>query len=225
MAPASAPPRKRTRKRKRRALSISSSSSSSSSESDAPVAPKPPSIPAKTAEPASSSEEEEDSSSSSDDSSDSSSESEAELVATKPAPTKSAPRAARPPRRDSPSPEPHSPTLPSFLPPPDAPNFVDAEKEMKERFRKFWMASVADGFKDDLEQIRVKEPNLGQSRLALLIDSLASGADVFSSSTSQADGVNEMEVLLESMYSTALMDANAPFLGCKPQAATSRLWL
>ena len=25
---------------------------------------------------------------------------------------------------------------------------------MKEKFRKFWMASMADGFKDDLEQIR-----------------------------------------------------------------------
>ncbi|KAJ7062799.1 hypothetical protein C8F01DRAFT_1251610 [Mycena amicta] len=99
-----------------------------------------------------------------------------------------------PPRRDSPSPPPPSPTLPSFLPPADAPNFEDAEKEMKARFRTFWMASVADGFKDDLEQIRVKEPNLGQSRLALLIDSLASGADVFSST---ADGVNEMEVVLE----------------------------
>jgi hypothetical protein len=27
---------------------------------------------------------------------------------------------------------------------------------MKARFKKFWMASVADGFKDDLEEIRVK---------------------------------------------------------------------
>lgn len=25
---------------------------------------------------------------------------------------------------------------------------------MKDKFRKFWMTSVADGFKDDLEQIR-----------------------------------------------------------------------
>ncbi|KAF8169056.1 hypothetical protein K438DRAFT_1983631 [Mycena galopus ATCC 62051] len=58
------------------------------------------------------------------------------------------------------------------------------------------MASVADGFKDDLEEIRVKEPNLGASRLALLIDSLASGADVFSS-TAQGSEINEMEVVLE----------------------------
>jgi ribosome assembly protein 3 len=32
----------------------------------------------------------------------------------------------------------------------------DAQKEqiLKDKFRKFWMASVADGFKDDLEEIR-----------------------------------------------------------------------
>jgi hypothetical protein len=28
------------------------------------------------------------------------------------------------------------------------------EQLMKERFRKFWMASIADGFRDDLEEIR-----------------------------------------------------------------------
>jgi len=60
------------------------------------------------------------------------------------------------------------------------------------------MASVADGFKDDLEEIR-KEPNLDTSRLSLLIDSLASGADVFTSSSRPGDtqAVNEMEVILE----------------------------
>jgi hypothetical protein len=59
------------------------------------------------------------------------------------------------------------------------------------------MASVADGFKEDLEEIR-KEPNLGTSRLSLLIDSLASGADVFAPSC-EVGGINEMEVVLESM--------------------------
>ncbi|KAF7305843.1 Rsa3 domain-containing protein [Mycena chlorophos] len=193
MAPSSGPPRKRTRKRKRRALSTSSSSSSSSSEIDVPVAPKAPPIPVKTAEPSSSADDSDEESSSGSDSS--SSDSDTGPYTTKSMPTKGAPTTTRLQRRDSPSPPPQSPTLPSFLPPPDSPNVVDAEKEMKERFRKFWMASVADGFKDDLEQLRVKEPNLGQSRLALLIDSLASGADVFSSTT-QADGVNEMQVLL-----------------------------
>jgi hypothetical protein len=68
----------------------------------------------------------------------------------------------------------------------------------KDKFRKFWMTSIADGFKDDLEEIR-KEPNLGSSRLSMLIDSLASGADVFSSSSQPGGGnaINEMEVVLD----------------------------
>ena len=28
------------------------------------------------------------------------------------------------------------------------------EQELKDRFRQFWMASVAEGFRDDLEEIR-----------------------------------------------------------------------
>lgn len=85
---------------------------------------------------------------------------------------------------------------------------------MKDKFRKFWMASIADGFRDDLEEIRkvcfpcrpimifltlvqCQEPNLGPSRLSLLIDSLASGADVFSSSRSEKSTINEVEVTLE----------------------------
>jgi len=44
-----------------------------------------------------------------------------------------------------------------------------------------------------------QEPNLGTSRLSLLIDSLASGADVFVSGShkEQKDNINEMEVVLE----------------------------
>jgi len=58
------------------------------------------------------------------------------------------------------------------------------------------MSAVAEGFGDDLEEIR-KEPNLGTSRLALLVDSLASGADVFTSRGGQGeDEINEMEVVL-----------------------------
>ena len=85
---------------------------------------------------------------------------------------------------------------------------------MKEKFKKFWMASIADGFRDDLEEIRkvfsmsssndvfltlvqCQEPNLNPSRLSLLIDSLASGADVFSSSRSEKSAINEVEVILE----------------------------
>ena len=43
-----------------------------------------------------------------------------------------------------------------------------------------------------------QEPNLGPSRLALLIESLASGADVFSSN-SVGGCVNEMEVVLDQL--------------------------
>ncbi|KIL60316.1 hypothetical protein M378DRAFT_44083, partial [Amanita muscaria Koide BX008] len=67
-------------------------------------------------------------------------------------------------------------------------------KEMQEKFRKFWMASVADGFREDLEVIQ-KEPNMNTTKLAMLIDSLASGADVFTSSGSN-NGVNEIGVAL-----------------------------
>jgi len=102
------------------------------------------------------------------------------------------------PRQFSPSPSPPSAALPSFLPSEkegDDDDTGSKEKELKDRFRQFWMTSVADGFKDDLEEIR-KEPNLGTSRLALLIDSLAAGADVFSSSSNGKDTLNEMDVIL-----------------------------
>ena len=74
------------------------------------------------------------------------------------------------------------------------------------------MSAIVDGFKDDLEEIRkvcvamicfselsqvqfsFQEPNLGPSRLALLIDSLAAGAEVFSSNDDTT--INEMDVVL-----------------------------
>jgi len=59
------------------------------------------------------------------------------------------------------------------------------------------MASVADAFGDDLEQIR-QEPNMTKSRLALLIDSLASGGEVFSSHAGENGRLNEMDVVLNS---------------------------
>ncbi|KAJ6615450.1 hypothetical protein B0H10DRAFT_2040515 [Mycena sp. CBHHK59/15] len=191
MAPAVA--RKRTRKRKRRAVSSSaSSSSSSSSDSETEVVQKAPILP-KVSAPAS------DSSSSSSSDSDSESDSDAESDAPAAVPfVKSAPlNDPPPPRRNSPSPPPPSAALPTFIPPRDDPNREDAEQLLKAKFKKFWMASVADGFKDDLEEIRVKEPNLGASRLSLLIESLASGADVFTSTSQNDQGVNEMEVMLE----------------------------
>jgi len=104
----------------------------------------------------------------------------------------------RVPRR-SPSLSPPPASIPSFLPSKTSATETDEQNEqlLKDRFRKFWMASVADGFKDDLEQIR-KEPGLTSSRLAMLIDSLASGAEVFTSSAPAGrNDVNEMEVVID----------------------------
>jgi ribosome assembly protein 3 len=43
----------------------------------------------------------------------------------------------------------------------------------------------------------VQEPGMNKSRLAMLVDSLASGADVFTSnSLTETRGVNEMDVVM-----------------------------
>lgn len=52
-------------------------------------------------------------------------------------------------QRDSPSPQ-HNVDIPPFIPN----NAPESEQALKEKFRKFWMASIAEGFKDDLEEIR-----------------------------------------------------------------------
>ncbi|KAF8895842.1 hypothetical protein CPB84DRAFT_1781952, partial [Gymnopilus junonius] len=187
--------RKRTRKRKRRAASSSSSSSSSSDSSDDEVTqPVAKVIPKPAPQTESSSSE---SSESSDSQSSSSEEEEGDSKIVEPAPRgRQVDKAtSQAPRRFSPSPSPPPTDLPSFLPSRKAgETSARQEQELKDRFRKFWMASVAEGFKDDLEEIR-KEPNLTTSRLGLLIDSLASGADVFSRSSDNTT-VNEMEVVL-----------------------------
>ena len=142
--------RKRNRKRKRRAASTSSSSDSSSSysttEDETPktttkVVPVVPSL----AQPQLASD------SSSDSESSSSDDTTAEI-----------PRGRQPenvtpktPRQISSSPSPPSAALPSFLPLENAEDDVGSkEKELQNRFRQFWMSSVADGFKEDLEEIR-----------------------------------------------------------------------
>ncbi|KXN88340.1 hypothetical protein AN958_07485 [Leucoagaricus sp. SymC.cos] len=183
--------RKRTRKRKRRAVSSSSSSSSSDSSSSEDEAPTTfvRTVPKVTKSIEESSEPDSDS-----DSADSSS-SASETSPPKPIAASSLPAASQKPAKThrSPSPSPPPVEISSFLPPPGDPSAEEKEKELKEKFRKFWMSSVADGFRDDLEELR-KEPNLGTGRLALLIDSLASGAEVFSS---KADGdVSEMDVIM-----------------------------
>ncbi|TDL17725.1 hypothetical protein BD410DRAFT_822565 [Rickenella mellea] len=186
-----APPRKRNRKRKRRNLSSSESSSDSdesesgSSEANGNTNHTKEKQKTKATVPVV-----DESSSSSSESESSSSESESGSAPVAPVTLSSGAattQKSQPTRLESPPPP--STSLPSFLP---QNNGSEQEKEkealLKERFRKFWMASVADGFVDDLNEIR-KESNLTTSRLSMLIDSLAAGADVYDA--------NEMELVLD----------------------------
>jgi len=69
---------------------------------------------------------------------------------------------------------------------------------LKDRFKKLWMVSVADAFQGDLEQLR-KEPNMTTDRLSLLIDSLASGSDIYTQASLLPPGqdAQEMELVLD----------------------------
>ncbi|KAH9968052.1 ribosome-assembly protein 3-domain-containing protein [Russula dissimulans] len=197
-------PRKRNRKRKRRLASSSSSSPSSSSDSSSDeTSTKTPVRKAPLKKQATPSSVEEPSSPSSSSSSSSDSDNDDVPFANapvapptssaKPLPPDSEPATAR--RRRSPSPSPPPADAPPFLPPEGSSNRAQDEQALRDRFRQFWMASVADAFGDDLEQIR-KEPDMTKSRLALLIDSLASGGEVFSSHVREDGGLNEMDVVL-----------------------------
>ena len=160
MPPAAAPKqvvaRKRIRKRKRRAaiFSSSSSSSSDSSDSDSDVQLIPATVP---------NPNHLSSSSSSSDSEYSDSDSSSSFTASTP-PKTLQPKAREIPkdtsstlRRSSPSPSPPPAEIATFLPSKNAgvvaKNIVQ-EQAAKDRFRQLWMASVADGFKEDLEDIR-----------------------------------------------------------------------
>ena len=147
MPPAATKPptqRKRNRKRKRRAASSSSSSSSSTSEDEAPQTTTQKIVPVPLPE--------SNSSSSDSDSSGTSSSDEEDTIPRGRQPPNVAPKT---PRQFSSSPSPPSAALPSFLPSENAGDDAGSkEKELKDRFRQFWMTSVADGFKDDLEEIR-----------------------------------------------------------------------
>ncbi|KAH9000559.1 hypothetical protein EDB86DRAFT_2904606 [Lactarius hatsudake] len=189
-------PRKRNRKRKRRLASSSSSSSSSSdsvSSDETPVKKVPLK---KQATP--SSAEEPSSSSSSPSSSDSEDDVLHESNALPPPAVSRAPFVkTQGVKARSPSPSPPPVDLPPFLPSEGSSGRTEEEQALRSRFRQFWMASVADAFSDDLERIR-KEPSMTKSRLALLIDSLASGGEVFSSRAGERGEMNEMEVVLNS---------------------------
>ena len=77
------------------------------------------------------------------------------------------------------------------------------------------MESVADAFQEDLAQIHkvwyevsgfkisaqlsipIQEPGMNKSRLAMLVDSLASGADTFASNSfSDTGGADEMDAVM-----------------------------
>lgn len=154
MPPAATKPptqRKRNRKRKRRAASTSSSSLDSSSDPTEDETPKTATklvpVPSSVSQPQPESDLASDSSSSESSSSD-----EEDRTAEIPRGRQNI--TLKTPRQFSLSPSPPSAALPSFLPSENAGNDTGSkEKDLKDRFRQFWMTSVADGFQDDLEEI------------------------------------------------------------------------
>lgn len=150
--------RKRNRKRKRRVASSSESSSSSEDSSSSSEGENPTTVKLKTQasnkpvlaeNPTSSSESESDS-----DSSDSESDHQRDDVEMRDAsgPAEKSGKKERVVYSRSPSLSP--PPAPSFLPTePDGSVDTESENQLKDRFRKFWMQSIADAFQDDLAQI------------------------------------------------------------------------
>jgi ribosome assembly protein 3 len=155
-------PRRRNRKRKRRQASSSSSSESLDSSSDESEVPKKtlvnkaPLIKQQVTEsslsPSSSPSSSSDSEKSDDDDDD--------VPVTHPESSSAIPHGSdlEPAKaRDwhqSPSPSPPPADAPPFLPPEGSSNRAQDEQALRNRFRQFWMASLADAFADDLEQIR-----------------------------------------------------------------------
>lgn len=146
------PVRKRTRKRKRRVAS--SSESSSDSDSSANASPPKAAVKAQPIQPVEFSSDSDDSDSSS---SSSSASSRPASPAGQPATPAHKERVLRP---RSPSPEPIPVPIPTFLSGPDGARDSMKETEMRERFRKLWMESVADAFQSDLQELqKVRTPS------------------------------------------------------------------
>ena len=147
--------RKRNRKRKRRAASLSSSSESSDSTSSEAQEKQPAPKAAEVAvEPSSSSEPSSDSDSESDSGTDVESPVANQKHHNPELRASSTVKQNINATRSSPSPSPPPAIIPSFLPSTDEDPTGSKTQEMREKFRKFWMASVAEGFKDDLGQIQ-----------------------------------------------------------------------
>jgi len=49
---------------------------------------------------------------------------------------------------------------------------IERETALRERFRKFWMGSVADAFKDDLEQLRKVRDTSSSTLISRLANAL-----------------------------------------------------
>lgn len=169
--------RKRNRKRKRRVASSSESSSSPSSEdnSSGSEGEGPTTVKLKTQgstkpivpEDSSSSSESSESGSESDSSSDEESVHQGDDVEMLDAsgPTRKYGKQERTVYSRSPSPSPAP--IPSFLPTKlDGSADTEGEQQLKNRFRKFWMQSVADAFQDDLGQIHKVRIRRGSEKQA-----------------------------------------------------------
>jgi ribosome assembly protein 3 len=161
-------PRRRNRKRKRRQASSSPSSDSSDSTSDESEVPKKTHIkeaplikpqatrssPSPSLSSSSSSSSDSEGSDDDDDDDNGAPVSHPASSSAIPQRTDSEPAKTRDHRRRSPSPSPPPADAPPFLPPEGSSNRAQDEQALRNRFRQFWMASVADAFADDLEQIR-----------------------------------------------------------------------
>src|SRR5229473_4039203 len=160
-------PRRRNRKRKRRQASSSSSSESLDSSSDESeiqkktLVNKAPLIKQQVTESPLSPSSSSSSSSSSDsekcDDGDDVPVTHPESSSAIPHGSNSGPAKARD-WHQSPSPSPPPADAPPFLPPEGSSNRAQDEQALRNRFRQFWMASLADAFADDLEQIRQVRP-------------------------------------------------------------------
>ena len=168
-------PRRRNRKRKRRLASSSESSSDSSDSSSDDTSKKTPAKKAPLKKQATPSLVESSSSPSLSSSSLSSSDSENEdktshvgepaiaLISSAKSRRDDSGHPVPTPRPRSPSPTPPPADAPPFLPPEGSSSRAQDEQALRDRFRQFWMASVADAFGDDLEQIRQVRPQSSKS--------------------------------------------------------------
>ncbi len=154
-------PRRRNRKRKRRQASSSSSSDSLDSSSDESEIPKKtPFKEVSVIKPQATMSSPSLSSSSSSSSGSEGSDDDNDAPVAHPASSSAIPQhtdsepAKSRDRRRSPSPSPPPSDAPPFLPPKGSSNRAEDEQALRNRFRQFWMASVADAFADDLERIR-----------------------------------------------------------------------